>query len=255
MKADGSHDQAGETIKLPTLARTLKRMVAAERATKPRRRAAGVVAARDRFYKGDVAREMVAFLQKHHAPFDRSDFADYFARIEEPAKTTYRGYTVYKHAFSSQGPMLLQTLNILEHFDLRAMGHASADYLHTLVEAQKLAYADRDSYYADQAFVKVPAEGLLSKAYAKERAALIDPKRASMSFVAGDPMKYDPQVKEWTHREGRRQGRHDGNGTVRARADGVAGRGFRRRHEGHDAHHGDRQGRQHLRRDAQWRLD
>ena len=199
LKADGSQYQAGETIKLPTLARTLKRMVAAERATKPRRRAAGVVAARDRFYKGDVAREMVAFLQKHHAPFDRSDFADYFARIEEPAKTTYRGYTVYKHAFSSQGPMLLQTLNILENFDLRAMGHASADYLHTLVEAQKLAYADRDSYYADQAFVKVPAEGLLSKAYAKERAALIDPKRASMSFVAGDPMKYDSQVKEWTY--------------------------------------------------------
>jgi gamma-glutamyltranspeptidase/glutathione hydrolase len=196
-KADGSQYQPGETVKLPSLARTLKRMVEAERAAKGKGRAAGIVAARDRFYKGDIAREMVAFLQKHNAPFDLTDFAEYFARIEEPAKTTYRGYTVYKHGFGSQGPVLLQTLNILENFDLRAMGYASADYLHTVTEAMKLAYADRDSYYADPAFVKMPETGLLSKAYAKERAALIDPKRASKSFIAGDPMKHDPVVKEW----------------------------------------------------------
>ena len=125
-------------------------------ARKRRGRSAGIVAARDRFYKGDIAREMVAFLRKHNAPFDESDFAEYFARIEEPARTTYRGYTVYKHGFGSQGPVLLQTLNILEQFDLHAMGYASADYLHTIVEAMKLAYADRDSYYADPAFVKMP---------------------------------------------------------------------------------------------------
>ena len=107
--------------------------------------------------------------------------------------TTYRGYTVYKHGFGSQGPVLLQTLNMLEQFDLRAMGYASADYLHTIVEAMKLAYADRDSFYADPAFVKVPTEGLLSKAYAKERAALIDPRRASSAFVAGDPLRFDSQ--------------------------------------------------------------
>ena len=160
-------------------------------------RAAGIVAARDRFYKGDIAAEMVAFLQKHGAPFDKSDFAEYYARIEEPAKTTYRGYTVYKHGFGSQGPVLLQALNILENFDLRAMGYASADYLHTVTEAMKLAYADRDSFYADPAFVQVPGEGLLSKAYAKERAALIDPRRASTSFIAGDPLKYDSKVKQW----------------------------------------------------------
>ena len=152
-------------------------MVEAERAAKGRGRAAGIVAARDRFYKGDIAREMVAFLQKHDAPFDASDFAEFFARIEEPAKTTYRGYTVYKHGFGSQGPVLLQTLNILENFDLQAMGYGSADYLHTVIEAMKLAYADRDTYYADPAFVQVPGEGLLSKEYAKERAALIDPKQ------------------------------------------------------------------------------
>ena len=160
-------------------------MVEAERSARGRGRSAGIVAARDRFYRGDIAREMVAFLRKHNAPFDESDFSEYFARIEEPARTTYRGYTVYKHGFGSQGPTLLQTLNILEQFDLHAMGYASADYLHTIVEAMKLAYADRDSYYADPAFVKIPSEGLLSKSYAKERAALIDPKRASTSFVAG----------------------------------------------------------------------
>ncbi len=197
-KPDGSQYQPGETIKLPSLARTLKRMVDAERGAKGRGRAAGIIAARDRFYKGDIAKEMVAFLQKHGAPFDLSDFAEYYARVEEPAKTTYRGYTVYKHGFGSQGPVLLQTLNILENFDLQKMGYASADYLHTVTEAMKLAYADRDTYYADPAFVQVPGEGLLSKEYAKERAALINPARASTTFVAGDPLKYDSKVKQWT---------------------------------------------------------
>ena len=198
LKPDGSEYTPGETIKLPTLARTLKRMAEAERAAKGRGRAAGIVAARDRFYKGDIAKEMVAFLQKHGAPFDLSDFAEYYARIEEPAKTTYRGYTVYKHGFGSQGPVLLQALNILENFDLPKMGYASADYLHTVAEAMKLAYADRDTYYADPAFVQVPAEGLLSKEYAKERAALINPRRASTTFIAGDPLKYDSKVRQWT---------------------------------------------------------
>jgi gamma-glutamyltranspeptidase/glutathione hydrolase len=199
LKPDGSLYEPGETITLPATARTLRRMVEAERAAKARGRAAGIVAARDRFYKGDIAREMVAFLRTHDAPFDERDFSEYFARIEEPARTTYRGYTVYKHGFGSQGPVLLQTLNILEQFDLRAMGYGSADYFHTIVEAMKLAYADRDSYYADPAFVKVPSEGLLSKAYAKERAALIDSKRAASGFVAGDPLRFDSHVKEWPY--------------------------------------------------------
>jgi len=199
LKPDGSLYKAGETIKLPSTARTLRRMVEAERAAKARGRSAGIIAARDRFYKGDIAREMVKFLRDHNAPFDESDFAEYFARVEEPARTTYRGYTIYKHGFGSQGPVLLQTLNILEQFNLHAMGYASADYLHTVVEAMKLAYADRDSYYADPAFVKVPSEGLLSKTYAKERAALINPRRASTTFVAGDPLRFDSQVKVWPY--------------------------------------------------------
>jgi gamma-glutamyltranspeptidase/glutathione hydrolase len=198
-KADGSLYKPGETVKLPALARTLRRMVEAERAAKSKGRAAGILAARDLFYKGALAREMVAFLKKNGAPFDDADFAEYYARIEEPAKTTYHGYTIYKHGFGSQGPMLLQTLNILENFDLRGMGYGSADYLHTIVEAMKLAYADRDTYYADPAFVNVPAEGLLSKEYARERAKLIDPKHASKSFIAGDPLPYDTKVKQWNY--------------------------------------------------------
>ena len=197
LKPDGTMYSPGETIKLPTLANTLKKMVEAERKARKKGRAQAIVAARDRFYKGDIADTIVAFLQEHHAPYDKTDFAEFYARVEEPASTTYKGYTVYKQGFVSQGPSLLQTLNILENFDLRAMGHNSPDYIHTLIEAMKLSYADRDTYYADTEFVKVPGEGLLSKAYAKERAALIDPKRASTTFIAGDPLPFDTKVKVW----------------------------------------------------------
>ena len=199
LKPDGSMYAAGDTIKLPTLAQTLTRMVEAERAARPQGRGAAIVAARDRFYKGDIARDMVAFLQQHEAPFDLSDFAEFFATVEAPTTTTYRGYDVYKHAFGSQGPVLLETLNMLEQFDLKSMKHNSADYLHTMVEALKLGYADRDTYYADPQFVEVPGEGLLSKAYARERARLIDPRRASHAFVAGNPLAFDSRVKQWAY--------------------------------------------------------
>ena len=199
LKPDGTLYSPGDTLKFPTLANTLKRMVEAERAGKAQGRNAGIVAARDRFYKGDIAREMVAFLKQHNAPFELADFAEFYARVEPPAMTTYRGFEVYKHAFGSQGPVMLQALNILENFDLKAMKLNSGDYLHTVVEALKLAYADRDTYYADTDFVKVPAEGLLSKAYAKERAKLIDPRRANRTFVAGNPLPHDSSVKEWKY--------------------------------------------------------
>jgi gamma-glutamyltranspeptidase / glutathione hydrolase len=199
LKPDGAQYRPGETIKMPTLARTLARMVEAERENKSNGRSAGVIAARDRFYKGDIARDMVAFLQKHEAPFELADFAEFYAKVEAPSMTTYRGYEVYKHSFGSQGPTLLEALNILEQFDLQAMKHNSADYIHTVVESLKLAYADRDTYYADPDFVQVPGEGLLSKGYAKERAKLIDPKRASRSFVAGNPLPFDSRVKQWSY--------------------------------------------------------
>jgi gamma-glutamyltranspeptidase / glutathione hydrolase len=199
LKPDGSLYEPGETIKLPTLARTLTRMLEAEQAAADGGREAGIRAARDRFYKGDIAEEMVAFLQEHGTPFELDDFSQFYAKIEEPTMVTYGEYEVYKQSFGSQGPVLLQTLNILENFDLQAMGHNSADYVHTVVEAMKLAYADRDTYYADPEFVQVPGEGLLSKEYAAERAQLIDPERASTDFVAGDPLPYDSEVDEWEY--------------------------------------------------------
>ncbi len=184
MKADGAMYKPGEVIRFPGLATTLTKMVEAERAAKAQGRGAGIAAARDRFYKGDIAADMVAFLKKNQAPFELDDFAEFYARVEAPAMTTYRGYQVYKHSTGSQGPVLLEALNILEGFDLKAMKHNSPEYIHVMVEALKLAYADRDTYYADPDFVRVPTEGLLSKAYAKERAKLIDPKNASRAFVA-----------------------------------------------------------------------
>ena len=197
LKPDGSLYAAGETIKFPTLADTLTKMVEAERVQAHLGREQGIAAARDRFYKGDIAETMVAFLQEHGAPFELSDFAEFYSRVEEPTSTDYRGYTIYKHGFNSQGPVLLQTLNILEEFDLQAMGHNSPDYIHTVVEAMKLAYADRDTYYADPDFVDVPAEGLLSTAYAQVRAAEIQPAQASIAFRAGDPLPHDTSVSEW----------------------------------------------------------
>jgi len=200
LKADGSFYAAGETIRFPNMARTFRRMVEAERqASRSAGRVGGIVAARDRFYKGDIAAEMVAFLQKNGADYTIEDFAEFQARIEEPVSTTYRGYAVFKQPFNSQGPMLLQALNILENFDLGAMGHNSADYLHVIVETLKLAYADRDSYYADPDFVDVPAQGLLSKAYAKQRAGEIDMKSARTSFVAGNPLPFDDHVTAWPY--------------------------------------------------------
>ena len=197
LKADGTPYVAGDMIALPDLARTLTTMIEAERAAGAGGREAGIVAARDAFYKGDIARRMVGFLQEHGAPFVLDDFAEYFARVEEPASTEYRGFTVYKQGFNSQGPALLQTLNMLEGFDLQAMGHNSADYLHVLIEAMKLAYADRDSYYADPEFVDVPAAGLLSKEYAAERRQALDMQHASTTYVAGDPLPFDPEVSSW----------------------------------------------------------
>jgi len=200
LKPDGSFYEAGESIRFPNMARTFRRMVAAERmAARTSGRVGGIIAARDLFYKGEIAEEMVAFLNEHGAPYNLADFAEFYARIEEPVSVSYRGYDVYKQPFNSQGPMLLQTLNILENYDLKAMGHNSPDYLHVVVESMKLAYADRDTYYADQDFVDVPAEGLLSKTYAKERAGEIRMRRSDPSFIAGDPLPFDSNVDEWAY--------------------------------------------------------
>ena len=162
--------------------------------------------------------------------------------------TTYRGYEVYKQSFGSQGPVLLEALNILEQFDLKSMKRNSGPYLHTVVEALKLAYADRDSYYADQAFVQSPAEGLLSKEYAKERAGQIDRAAASEGYLAGDPLPFDSKVKSWSYWIANLADAADQQQPP-PEPDLTAGVG-----QGHDAHFGHRSRRQRLRQHAERRV-
>jgi gamma-glutamyltranspeptidase/glutathione hydrolase len=187
---NGKRWREGEVWKNPDLARTLRRLLEAEKEASPKGREAGLKAARDRFYKGDIAHEMAEFSEQNGGLFRYDDFASYAAKIEEPVSTNYRGYTVYKNPSASQGPAELLTLNILEGYDLKKMGLNSADYIHTSVEALKLAMADRDTYMGDMDFVKIPYAGLLSKEYAADRRKLIDPARASLDFRPGDVGSY-----------------------------------------------------------------
>jgi gamma-glutamyltranspeptidase/glutathione hydrolase len=190
---NGQRWSEGEVWKNPDLARTLRRLVEAEKQASGQGRLAGLKAARDRFYKGDIAREMGKFSEENGGLFRYEDFASYTAKLEEPVSTNYRGYTVYKNASSSQGPAELFALNILEGYDLKKMGLNSADYIHTSVEAIKLAMADRDTYLGDMDFIKIPFSGLLSKDYATARRALIDPAKSSLEFRPGDVTSYAGQ--------------------------------------------------------------
>lgn len=183
---DGIAWKDGEIWKNPDLARTLRRLVDAEKQASAQGRLAGLKAARDRFYKGDIAREMAKFSEENGGLFRYEDFASYTAKVEEPVSVDYRGYTVYKNASSSQGPTELFALNILEGYDLKKMGLNSADYIHTTVEAMKLAMADRERYLGDTDFISIPYSGLLSKEYAASRRKLIDAAKASLELRPGD---------------------------------------------------------------------
>ncbi len=185
----GKITPVGETFRQPNLAATLRALAAAETAALARgaTREQAIQTGRDAFYKGPIAHEMIAAVRDAGGVMTEDDLASYAGKIEEPVSASYRGYTVYKAGFWNQGPSLLQTLRILEGFDLRAMGQGSADALHTTVEAIKLAYADRDRYYGDPDFVTVPGDVLLSAPYAAARRALIDPKHASLEQRPGDP--------------------------------------------------------------------
>ncbi len=181
---NGRPPQAGEVVRYKRLARTLSELVKAERRARGSR-AQKLRAVRDYFYKGKIARKIAAFSKANGGLLTYEDLAGFRASLEKPVSTTYRGYTIYKPGFWSQGPVLLQALNILEGFDLQEMGHNSTQYLHTIVEALKLAMADRDRYYGDPKFAEIPAKRLLSKEYAAGRRRLIDPEAASMEHRPG----------------------------------------------------------------------
>ncbi|HVA40567.1 MAG TPA: gamma-glutamyltransferase family protein [Candidatus Binataceae bacterium] len=182
----GQVPRAGEVLKNPALAGFFRRLLDAEAGARNGGRAAGLHAAVERFYRGDIAREIVAHSEAHGGLLALEDLATFTTRVEEPIRRGYRGAAVFKCGPWSQGPVFLQQLALLEGFELRAMGHNSADYLHTVVEAAKLAFADREAYYADPEFVEVPLDALLSERYAALRRPLIDAARASMKLRAGD---------------------------------------------------------------------
>lgn len=190
---DGRVTPAGEIFRQPNLARTLRAIVAAEKAARAagKSRVDAIRAGRDAFYTGDIARRIAAANREAGGVMTEADLASYRGRIEEPQTTRYRGYDVYKAGPWNQSPVLLQTLNLLEGFDLATMGPQSADALHVIAESIKLAYADRDRYYGDPDFVDVPIRGLLSKAYADARRKLIDLASASREHRPGDPLPFN----------------------------------------------------------------
>jgi gamma-glutamyltranspeptidase/glutathione hydrolase len=184
---NGQPPKAGQILRNPDLARTLRKLVEAEKANQSKGRHEALKAARDRFYKGDIAHDLAAFSEANGGLFRYDDFAAYTVEVEAPVSVNYRGYQIYKNPSASQGPTELLALNLLEGFDLKAMGLNSPDFLHTSVEAVKLAMADREKYLGDMDFIKIPYDGLLSKDYARERRKLIDPAKASLELRPGTP--------------------------------------------------------------------
>ena len=184
---------AGEIFRQADLAATLRRLVEAEaaalKAGKSRKQA--LQAAYDRFYRGDIGDEFVRGVQEQGGLITKSDLDRWSVKLEEPRHTSYRGIDVYKLDRWVQGPVMLQALNILENFDLKSMGYNSASYIHTVYQAMNLAYADRDFYYGDPYFPpEEPIQGLLSKDYAKARAALVKPGQNDTGIGPGDPYPY-----------------------------------------------------------------
>ena len=168
------------------LAGTFRKLIDAEKTTSGSREQK-IKAARDRFYKGDIADELDNYYISSGGFLRKSDLEAHTTTIEKPVTINYRGYDVFKCNTWTQGPVLLQSLKLLEKFDLKSMGFFTSDYIHVTVEAMKLAYADRDKYYGDPAFVKVPLKQLLSDRYTRLRSRLIDIKNASHEIRPGDP--------------------------------------------------------------------
>jgi gamma-glutamyltranspeptidase/glutathione hydrolase len=185
---NGEVPHPGDIIKNPALGKFFRRLIDVESAARNRGREAAITAARDRFYRGDIADEIVHWSDANGGLLQSSDLANFTTKLESPISIDYRGVTVHKCQPWSQGPVFLQQLRLLEGFDLRAIGHNSADYIHYLIEAAKLAFADREAYYGDPDFIAVPLEGLLSERYAEARRILINPASAATDVRPGDPV-------------------------------------------------------------------
>jgi len=182
---DGRVPEMGEVLTNPPLARTFDHLIAAERRAGGSREA-GVQAALDAFYRGEIAAEIDAFSRARDGFLAKRDLDLFETREETPLSLDFGGTRIHKCGFWNQGPVFLQALAILKRFDLAAMGHNSADYLHHLTEAMNLAFADREQYYGDPEHIHVP-DGLVSEAYAAMRAGLLDPQRADVELRPGDP--------------------------------------------------------------------
>jgi gamma-glutamyltranspeptidase/glutathione hydrolase len=188
--------EPGQIFRQPDLAATLRKLVEAEQNAlkQGKSRKDAIYAAYDRFYKGDIAKEIVRGVQEQGGLFTLEDLANWKPRIEEPVKTTYRGIDVYKLNVWTQGPAMLQALNILENYDLKSMGYNTSRYINTVYQAMSLAFADRDFYYGDiYAPPEEPVALLLSKEYAKERAKLIR-ERNDPNIMPGDPFAFAGQA-------------------------------------------------------------
>jgi len=183
--------EQGELEWHPRLAETLRRLVDAE-ASASGSREEKLLAARTLFYRGEIARELVAWYAEVGSPLTQTDLAAHVTTFEAPVSVDWRGLSVHKCGPWTQGPVLCQALRLLEGYDLRALGHLSPEHVHLVTEAMKLAYADRDLYYADPEFAGVPLGRLLTDDYTLMRRALIDDARASLERRPGDPYAMQP---------------------------------------------------------------
>ena len=185
----------GSLFRQPELARTLRALAEEEQRHISEGRKAAIYAARDRFYMGDIGQSIAQSVQDSGGLLTAADLAAYRGKIEPPTRGTFKTrhgtFEVFKTGFWGQGPVLLQALGLLQGFDLERMGHNSTEYVHTVTEALKLAFADRDAFYGDPDFASVPTTGLLSDAYAAERRKLIDPFRTDNRVRPGDPWRFE----------------------------------------------------------------
>ncbi len=203
---NGSAPEVGDIFRNPDWANTFKKVVDVEIRNRSKGRADAIDEAISYFYRGEIAETIVTFSRNtevldasgktNRGLLDLDDFAAYTTKLEAPIGSDYRGIRVHKCNTWTQGAVFLQQLRILEGYNLGAMEHNSADYIHTCVEAAKLAFADREHYYGDPDFVTVPLEKLLSKEYADRRRSQIDPERASMELRPGDAPSTIPKVVE-----------------------------------------------------------